>query len=260
MTIYRSPTRKSKNKDKKRIEMIVFLSIFVIIILLSYFTIFSNFFKIKESKLSGDIKFLDRELLENEWSEYLSQKKLSNNLLLIKKKNIKNFFSQFLPISDFDIIKGWKNKELEIKIIEKEIFGKLCQKEDYEKCFLFDNKGQIFIAFSNNHLLEKNVLFINDFSGRLYELGDYIFSGEDFDDIIKIKDVADNKFGLIEMEIESKNINLILGNEESNWKIMIDSLDLKRNLLALNNLISQNFDFASLEYLDIRHLPNIYYK
>jgi len=221
---------------------------------------FSDIFVIKNIKIS-ESRFVDTVQLSNSIVQFLSHSKIlgllniRNNLLFLNRNSLRNLIFQYSAIGDFDISKNFKNREVSVFLKERLINGILCQENPVITCYYFDTDGTVFATAPQS---EGNLIFlIKDSSGRLYSLGDKILASELFNELLKIKNLVAERFKLDFIRIGKDDLEFKIVNGSF---IYLNPSDLFRSFLAIQNLLNSDFNFKNLEYLDLRYLPNIYYK
>jgi len=253
-------TRAFKNRRKRR-RIFLFMTTLIIVVIAIFYTLFlSGWFKVKDIQVI-DNRFSNAEQLKQNIADYLSSKKFlglinfKNNLLFLAAGDFRTLLSQVPAIKDFKLSKNFKNRTLIFNIQERQINGVLCFGGEGGACFYFDSGGVVFAGAPQT---EGSLIFlIRDNSGRIYNLGDGILSAENFGDLIAIRNLLANYFRLDLIQINAADLTI---KSSAGWEIYLNPEDLARTFMALQNLIQNNFDFNSLEYLDLRYLPNIYWK
>lgn len=253
-------TRAWKNRRKRR-RPFLFMTTLIIIAIAVFYTLFlSGWFQVKDVQVIGS-RFSNAEQLKQEIDQYLRAPKFlglinfKNNLIFLTASKFKNLLLSQPAIKDFSLAKNFKNRILVFNIWERQIIGILCFGNEGETCFYFDNRG---VVFADAPQTEGSLIFlIRDSSGRIYNLGDGILSAERFDELITIRNLLTNYFRLDLIQINTADLTI---KSSAGWEIYLNPEDLARTFMALQNLIQDNFNFNSLNYLDLRYLPNVYWK
>lgn len=249
-------------KGQRRQRRLVFI---LIVILAAAFGLFYAIF------LSGwlamirvevvDAHFAQAEQLEREAEQYLFSQKIlgfinfRNNFIFLSAKDFSGLLLKDPAVKDFSLTKNLKNKSLTLHLRERQEKGILCLAGEEQSCFYFDDQGVVFAASPQT---EGNVIFlIKDASGRLYNLGDRILTLGSFSDLVAIWDSLAAHFHLDNVQVTAADLII---KSSAGWQIYLNSGDLARIKVAVQNLLQSDFDFGSLEYLDLRYLPNIYWK
>lgn len=253
---------KIQNQKRKR-RFVIFFSVFFILILSIWFVFLSGIFRVKSVEI-GESRFLNKAALEKDLENFLSNESVARNMIFTGSKDFRKFFDNYPQIETFDLKKNWKDKSIYLNIEDYEPIGLLVQKGELEKSFYFSKKGIIFSEILDDW--EKLDWVVEDNSGRFYQLGDILLVEKDFNYFSKIKEELEKEFDLVSFNFEKDGLVAVLKPiqlERSNvWNIIIDPIDLERSLAALSNLIIGNFfeENSQLDYLDLRYLPNVYYK
>lgn len=199
--------------------------------------------------------------LERELNQYLFSQRFSglinfrNNFIFLSAKNFSGLMLKDPAIKDFSLTKNFRNKSFAFHIQERQGKGILCLAGEEQDCFYFNDQGVVFAASPQT---EGNVIFlIEDVSGRLYNLGDRILTLGSFGDLIAIWDSLAERFHLDNLQINATGLII---KSSAGWQVYLNPEDLIRTKAAVQNLLQSDFNFGSLEYLDLRYLPNIYYK
>lgn len=253
--------RVAKFRQKKKRKIIfIFLILLILILGIVYFVFWSGFFTIQSIEVS-ETRFLNRSLLKAEIEE-LNQK----NILLASKSDFQDIFIQHSEIEDFEITKNWKEKNLSFKIQERQPIGFFSQEGELPTKFYFDKKGIIFSSVEENDKRWNLDFIIKNSSDKSYQLGDVILSPTDFEQLVLLEEKLARELNFYFFEFKKDSLEAVLKPlqlEKSHlWRIIFNPADLKRSLAVLTNLIIGDFfvENNNLEYLDLRYLPNIYYK
>jgi hypothetical protein len=250
-----------RNRKRKRL---IFCSIFgslLIIVLLGYLFLFSPVFKIKKIEIN-QTHVLDPIITQQGVQTILNQGFIlgplivDNNILFIPNRQINDYLRDFSVIEDYIQNKNIFSRVLKIDIQEREIAGIL--KQSVAKNYYFDKNG---IIFSEAPDIEGEVLPVIESSlNRSFDLGSRILELTSFQGLMRIVQLLDDNFS---------NTHVKLGRDRSEIVLILDNGKEMPLYLNLNNLdqiysvlsyfIKNNFDF-NLEYLDLRYLPNVYYK
>jgi hypothetical protein len=165
MKSYRRPHRFKKKKSifKNRFFWLTILGS-LLVAALTYFLIFSDFFKIKQIEVTGNKEVAAGDLRNNVEKGLKRGRGIipSDNILLIKKENIKeDLFNAFPQIDDLVIERGWPGL-LRLKVIERQGAALFCVDRKAgegegvrEECFVMDREGIIFKPGEGISLLPK---------------------------------------------------------------------------------------------------------
>ncbi len=284
MKLYYSQKLKISKIRKRAKKRNIFLSIilFIIILTLSYFVFLSDNFKIEYFDLEEFLEEGRERELSSEFDKFRNDNYLSNNLIFSSEKIFQNFFNRYPFVKEFSLDKNWKTKSIDFKIEKRNIFGILCQNE-FKNCLVFDKFGFLFSDKTENYELNKkieNIEFkIFDSSGRLYELESNILDFDNFSKLLEIYELLNQNIKVKQIEMDEEGLNFVFQNDslfqdnflfqnnfvfqdnfEKKWRIILDIDNLEISFVALKNLFLGEFDFNNLQYLDLRYLPNMYFK
>jgi len=249
-------------KGRRRQRRLIFIFIIILAVALGAFYAFflSGWLAVTGVEMVG-VHFTQAEQLKKEAEQYLfSQQFLGfinfrNNLIFLSAKDFSGLLLKDPAVKDFSLTKSLKDRSLIFYLRERQEKGILCLAGEEQSCFYFDDQGVIFAASPQT---EGNVIFlIKDASGRLYNLGDRILTQGSFSDLITIWDSLAVRFHLDDVQVTAADLII---KSSAGWRIYLNSEDLTRTKVAVQNLLQSDFNFGSLEYLDLRYLPNIYWK
>ncbi|HOX21404.1 MAG TPA: hypothetical protein PKZ02_00275 [Candidatus Paceibacterota bacterium] len=252
--------RVDKSRRRRRRSVLIFLIILAAAFGIFYVIFLSGWLAVKKVEITG-AHFAKAAQLEEEVNQYLSSQRIlgfinfRNNLIFLFAKDFSDLVSKNPVIKDFSLHKDFKNKSLVFNLHERQSKGILCLANEEQNCFYFDEQGVVFVASPQT---EGNVIFlIQDNSGRLYSLGDKILTHGSFDDLIFIWNSLAERFHLNSVQITTTGLII---QTSAGWQVYLNQEDLTRTKAALFYLLQSDFDFESLEYLDLRYLRNIYWK
>jgi cell division septal protein FtsQ len=250
-----------QNQKKKRVVLYCFLGLLLLIILLGYLVLFSSVFKIKSVEVTST-KILDSIIIQQEVQRILDQGRawgplvIKNNIFFIPANQINDYLKGIPVIESFSCTEGFFTKRLKINIQEREAIGVLKQTvgEDY----YFDKNGNLFIEAPDSE--GAIIIGVENNSSHQFNIGNRILERESFRDLMNIVKLLDDNFLSNRVELKDDKIEIVAKiNDDKEVSFYFDSNDLNRSYSVLSHFIQNNFNF-DLEYLDLRYLPNIYYK
>jgi hypothetical protein len=250
-----------RNRRRKRLIFSFIFGFLLAIVLLGYLFLLSPVFKIKKIEVS-QTHVLDSIVIKQGIQMILNQGFIfgplivDNNILFIPNRQINDYLKGFSVIESYVQNKNIFSRVLKIDIQEREIAGIL--KQPVAKNYYFDKDGIIFSEAPDS---EGEVLpIIESGLNRSFDLGSRILELTSFQELMRVVQLLDDNF---------PNTQVKLGKDKSEIILMLDNGKEMSLYLNLNNLsqtysvlsyfIQNNFDF-NLEYLDLRYLPNVYYK
>lgn len=248
-----------KHRNRRRFIFGTLIALGAILILAGVIWGF-GFLNVKSVKVSS-VKFIDSEKFKNQIDNYLNANNFfglinfRKNELFISRKDFNFLLNQFPELESFTLTKNLFSRELIFNLNERQSEGIVCEDNPVQKCFYFDKSGFVFTEAPETG--GSIIFLINDGSGRLYKIGDEILSADNFQIFSKTRDLVNARFPVGSIFIGSDGAEIRVN---AGWSIKINLEDLSRTYLALENLLRGGFDFNSLSYVDLRYLPNIYYK
>jgi len=259
MSKYRKPHRIKKRKSiiKNRFFWKGVL-IFIFIIFAVYFLLFSDFFQIDKTIISGNKRVLKEEIL-NIIERRLNKKRLffsGRNIFLVNTDLMrKEILESFPQIADARIIKKLP-ATLSFAVFERTEVARFCEVSilsEVGKCYLLDKNGVIFEEATEENTqiptLKKSIL------NKRVRLGQEIL---DKDLVSKITKIFIN---LKDLEIPIKDISIvsedkIVVNTLQGWDIYFDPLkDLNWQLTKLKAVLENSIPIekrGGLEYIELR--------
>lgn len=253
-------TRVPKGRRRRRRFIPIVVVVLIAAIGMFYAFFLSGWLAVEKVEIIN-AHFAQAEQLEGELNQRLfSQRFLGfinfrNNFIFLSAKDFSDLMLKDPAIKDFSLTKNFRNKSLAFYIQERQSKGILCLAGEEQNCFYFDDQGVVFAASPQT---EGNVIFlIKDDSGRLYNLGDRILALGSFDDLVAIWNSLAERFHLDNLQIGATGLII---KSSAGWQVYLNPEDLIRTRAAVQNLLQSDFNFGSLEYLDLRYLPNIYWK
>lgn len=252
--------RMAKGRRRQRRFIFIFIVILIAALGVFYALFLSGWLAVTRVEVVN-AHFTQAEQLKNEAEQYLFSQKIlgfinfRNNLIFLSAKDFSGLLLKDPAVKEFSLTKSLKDKSLTFRLRERQEKGILCLAGEEQSCFYFDDQGIVFAASPQT---EGNVIFlIKDASGRLYNLGDRILTQGSFSDLVAIWDSLAARFHLDDVQVTATDLII---KSSAGWQIYLNSGDLARIKVAVQNLLQSDFDFSSLEYLDLRYLPNIYWK
>ena len=253
-----------KIKQKRRRKIMFFSCFLGLLIIFSgivYFFLFSEIFKIKNIEIN-QIKIIDLNIVKSGLENILKQGSVlgflvvSDNILFMPSERINNFLKDFPAIESFSWKKNIFSRSLKVDIKERENIGILRQKED--KNYYFDKNGILFIEAPSSEggmfLIIENELNYN------FNLGNRILEMEPFNNLISIINFLNDNFQLHHIKLQLDKIEIVASLVNSHQILFyLETDNLNQIHSVLSYFVKNNFDF-NLEYLDLRYLPNVYYK
>ena len=252
MKIYRRPYRIRKKKSilKNRFFWL-FILILMILSGVFYLVLFSHFFEVRGSEISGNQK-VSLENLEDILKKEIEQKILffsSKSIFLVNLNQIrKDILNNSPQLAEVEISQGFPDA-LDVIVIEKLALANFCQNE---KCFLLDNKGIIFEEIEPQTNLIK---IIDGQKEKMPKLGEQMIERDYLEKILKIQ-----KFFQEELKLEIKefivfpqrlNLRMVEG-----FEIYFDPrADIDWQLTKLNLVLKEKIPSEKrrdLEYIELR--------
>jgi cell division protein FtsQ len=229
---------------------------------LLYFFIFSSFFQIKETKISGNQEILTRDLediIENQITHrWINNFSVSRSIFLTNFKKItKEILIKFPLVAKINLERSFPDI-LIVKVEERKPVAVFTQKGNY---FLVDIEGVIFKKVDQ---VSPELLEIENLSSeKEINLGEKIIEKEKLIQILEIESkIRENlKISIPKISIISdKRLNL---KTSENWEIYFDSSqDLNWQTTKLNLVLEKEIPLekrGNLEYIDLR-FSRVYYK
>ena len=227
-----------------------------------YFVFLSDYFAIKEVKISG-LKSIATEELNREFSKILGGKKiiigkLSNYFLFSPDLARAEIQGAFPKIGEIAIEKVYP-RSLNVSVSERNTIGVWCREE---KCFYFDKNGVIYEEALKS--FGGLMITIEDFrpiegvglGAAALQDGEAIF----FEEAKRL--IAQNfPFGIRSFIITPRNEIEIVTSE--NWRVLLDKKEkLEYQLSNLKYLLDEKIKDRrrELEYVDLRLGNRLYYK
>ncbi|MDP2855581.1 MAG: hypothetical protein Q8N90_00465 [bacterium] len=250
------------SKSRRRHKRLILIVIVVLAAAVGMFYAFflSGWLAVEKVEIIN-AHFAQATQLEMELNQYLfSQRFLGfinfrNNFIFLSAKDFSDLVLKDPAVKDFSLTKNLRNKSLAFYIQERQSRGILCLVGEEQNCFYFDEQGVVFAASPQT---EGNVIFlIKDDSGRLYNLGDRILTLGSFVDLIAVWDSLAERFHLDNLQINATGLII---KSSAGWQVYLNPENLTSAQAAVQDLLQSDFNFGSLEYLDLRYLPNIYWK
>jgi len=227
---------------------------------LIYLFLFSGVFKIKNIEIN-QTKMIDLTILQQGVSDILKQGAIlgvivvPDNILFVPTERINNFLKSFSGIENFSWHKNIFSPSLKFNIEEREIAGVLRHRD---KSYYFDKNGIIFIEAPASE--GEMFLIIQSELDRNFDIGARILEAEEFKDLLSIIKLFNEKFDLNNIKLQKDKIEIKANLDNGHQTLFyLEADNLKQTHLVLVYFIQNNFDF-NLEYLDLRYLPNVYYK
>lgn len=275
-------------KRRRILKFKIYVSIAVFLILIAaiaYLIVYSRFFQIKNIEVVGNGNVKDEEIIEKIKENLNQQSRLAsflgpNNILIWNNNKISDEILKIYPqIADSTVEKDYFNRQIKIILKEREKLGIWCVgfapapvsstssqpslingQLPLDKCWWFDNQG---IVFAEAPLAEGNLINkVDDFSGRLIELGKPILEEKFLSNLLKIFGILE-KSGLNIKSLELENLRLqeiIADPLTSSWPKIYFSLriDPDFGLAALESL--KKIGLEKINYIDLRVENRAYYK
>ncbi len=234
----------------------------VFAILIFYFLFISDYFRIKEIKISGNQKISSKEIrnlvLEKIEQKIFWQWSFKKNIFLISEKNFeKIILEKFFLITDIILIKKFPDK-IEVVIKEREPVGIYCQFED---CFYIDKNGVLFekAPQSSGSLL----LMIESEIAKDVSFKEKALSQDKINFILLAKDNL-RKIGVEVWKFSIVSPIDIKAKSSEGWDIYFDnSRDSKEQIFVLSQVLENRLtpeERKNLEYMDLRIKNRVYYR
>jgi hypothetical protein len=252
-------------KQNRRRKRIIFSSIFgflLVILLLGYLFLFSPVFKIKNIEIS-QTRITDSNVIRQDIQKILDQGVIlgplviTNNILFVPVIQINDYLRGLPAIAIFSQDRGFFSGILKINIQEREVTGVL--KQASGGGYYFDKGGVIFSNTADD--TEGEMFFtIENNLNRQFDLGDRILEGGSFQELMNIVQLMNDNFfsNRVKLQKDKLEISVTLHDDkETSFYLNVDNLS--QTLSVITYFIQNNFNF-DLEYLDLRYLPNVYYK
>ncbi len=264
---FRKPQRRFKKKKsifKSRFFWIATLILFVVGTVF-YFVFFSDFFQVKEIRISGNQEVHDSDI-ENNIRNQIFHKFFffsSKSIFLVNFKKINEIILKKFPqIAQINLRRKFPDAVI-IEIKEREPVGVWCQLHQatsanyqllsVEDCYLFDEKG---IAFKKNDRNIESLLFVKDLNKRKeIELGRQVINKK----IIKAIQEIKTKLSSIRISIKEfilfsdKRLNV---KTSQGWEVYFNpEKDIDWQIKKLNLVLEKQIPLENrkdLEYIDLR--------
>lgn len=225
-----------------------------------YLFLFSKVFEVKNIEIN-QTKMIDLTMLQQGISDILKQGAIlgvivvPDNILFMPTERIDNFLKSFSGIENFSWHRNIFSRKLKIDIQEREIAGIL---KDREKNYYFDKSGIVFAEAPSSE--GGMFLIIENELNRSFDIGNCILEADAFKDLLSIVGLFNDNFDLNQIKLQKDKIEITAGLDDGHQTLFYLEIDnLKQIYSVLAYFIKNDFNF-SLEYVDLRYLPNVYYK
>lgn len=257
-------THHLRMKQNRRRKWIVFCTIFgflLVIVLLGYLFLFSPVFKVKSIEIS-QTRILDSVVIRQGIQKILGQGfvlgplVVSDNILFVPINQINGYLKGLPAIETFSQNRSFFSGILKINIQEREIAGIL--KQSFGRSYYFDKNGILFAEALDS---EGNmILTIENNSERQFNLGNCILEVAPFQELMDIIRLLGDNFSENHVKLQKDKLEIVVTLDSGKETFLYLNADnLTQTLSVLTYFIQNNFSF-DLEYLDLRYLPNVYYK
>ncbi|MDD5221294.1 MAG: FtsQ-type POTRA domain-containing protein [Candidatus Pacebacteria bacterium] len=246
MTKYRK-IKKKKSIFKNKLFWLILIC-FVLIISICYLLFLSPVFKIKDIKITGDLKYENINEIETK-----AWQMIPKNILFLQKGSIvDNLLKQYIVLDEVKIKKEFPNK-IEISLEERKPVANFCN----DKCWYVDEDG---IAFKE--LGDKDEAYVVLISEKPEEnIFPNVISKELLNSILLSKDEIKKLIGLNILECNFSNLKIELKTEQE-WLAILDPKGNIKNQVSSLNLVFKNKigeeDALKIDYIDVR-LDKIFY-
>ncbi len=250
-----------RSRRRKRMVFCVIFGFLLVIILLGYLFLFSPVFKIKDVEVN-QTHILDPIIIQQGLQTILNRGFIlgplvvNNNILFIPTAQISDYLKSFSAIESFSQDRSFFPGALKINIQEREVVGIL--KQPVAKNYYFDKNGIIFSEAPDS---EGGALpIIESGLNRSFDLGNCILESASFQALMRIIQLLDDNFSSASVKLgkDKSEIVVTLDNGKE-MPLYLNLNNLSQTYSVLTYFIQNNFNF-NLEYLDLRYLPNVYYK
>ncbi|HNW96683.1 MAG TPA: hypothetical protein PLQ44_01750 [Candidatus Paceibacterota bacterium] len=250
-----------QNQKRKRVVLCCFIGFLLFIVLLGYLVLFSSIFKIKIVEVTST-RILDSKTIQQGIQKILDQGcvwgplVIKNNVLFIPANQIDDYLRGFPVVESFSRNKGFFARSLGVDIREREAIGVL--KQSVGGNYYFDKNGTLFIEAPDS---EGGIIIgIENNSSHQFNAGDHVLEENSFGNLMNITKLLDDNFLSNRIELKDDKIQIVVKiNDTKEVPLYFDANDLNRSYSVLTYFIQNSFNF-NLEYLDLRYLPNVYYK
>lgn len=250
-----------QNQKRKRVVLYCFIGFLLLIVLLGYLVLFSSIFRIKIVEVTST-RVLDATVIQQGIQKILDQGYVwgplvvRNNILFIPADQIDDYLRGFPIVESFSRDKGFFTKSLRVDIKEREAIGVL--KQSVGGNYYFDKNGTLYIEAPDS---EGGIIIgIENSSSHQFSAGTRILEENSFGNLMNIIKLLDDNFLSNRIELKDDKIQIVVKiNDSKEVPLYFDANDLSRSYSVLTYFIQNNFNF-NLEYLDLRYLPNVYYK
>lgn len=252
----------------------IWIRIAVVFLMLAFFGtaififFFSDFLSIKTIDISGTESVPQeraREIIIAEMAGKIDGIFRRDNLIFLDIENMKkNLPDAYQIIEKVEITRKFPDK-LIIKLQERKTLLNYCSGGE---CFVIDSKGNAFAKFDfeKNEFGEKNLIVINDESGKKISTDDFSANLDFLQFALEIKYCLEDESIPVKMNFSTPTV--VSGDlrveTESGWKIYFNQkIGADREIEMLKTVLKNSIDKksqADLEYIDLRLDNKVYYK
>lgn len=259
---YKKASTRIGRRRKMRDILLILFRVSVPILIMSAVVYFAraDFLKVKNFTVNGGIFISNKSIEEVLWDYTSGEKYLfipKSNILLLSKKNLKNYITDYFPrIENINISKKI-NGSVVVDITEKDAEYVWCHSE--KNCFLMQSDGVVYDHARENEIIER-VKFYGKIEGNPI--------GAIYDTEAKMLEYSNMIKLLLNYSIKVKHIQyvnnqkVLVGTEFGD--IFIDpqfqmTNQMTNALILYSDTINKN-ENASFDYIDARFGKKIFYK
>lgn len=244
------------------------LTVLAVILAAAYFIFVSDFFEVKNLKLSGNAEVKSEELEKFIFDEIRRSRiysDLRGDMLLMGADRLEKIISnRFNIVRKVEVRKKYPN-ELEISISEKSITAIWCR----AFCYWLDEEGVVFEPFSKNESVKagsNDAMMVLDDENTPLKIGDKV-ADKNFLDFARIvrRSLKD------ELSLDYDNLKTpgVITDEiwvqtRQNWRIFFNVKgDAEEEVLLLKQILKEKItpdELKKLEYIDLRIKDKVFYR
>jgi len=239
--------KKKKSIIKSKIFWLILICL-VLIIGICYLLFLSSVFKIKDIKITGNLKYGNVDEIETKAWQMIPK----NILFLHKGSIIDNLLKQYIVLDEVRVIKEFPDR-IEISLEERRPVADFCN----DKCWYVDKNGIAFKELEN-----KDEAYIALISEKPEENKfPNVISKELLNSILASKDEVKKLIGLNILECKFSDLKIELKTEQR-WLAILDPKGNIENQVSNLNLVFKNKigeeNASKIGYIDVR-LDKIFY-
>ncbi len=273
MKVKKSQRRIQKQKQKIKKFFLTF-GIILLVFFIYWLIFLSNFFQIKQIKISNNSSFLLEDV-----NQYFKQRNAKfvpiiiykifpdyqqnyRNMLLFSENGLTSFLRNKHPkINEIILNLSITNQTLQIKTTFRESEYIFCQQENAE-CYFVDKNGVVFekSPSSTGSLIKK----IISQKPVKFQFGQVLIAKDLWQKIEKLfllTNEEQSPFKIESIHIDPDNLSSLQIKTQEGWYLYFNPNDNFEYLLKVVRELKESrpqTNFSKLEYIDCRFLPKIY--